>query len=132
MIMGGLILLAVLAGWRPVAASFKWSASADLSAWLTSALLGRFLIPALVVGGLSIVGVTLLGGKPGAFAGGYVVVLALAWTAQMIAGHAQVGAYGVEYVIFALGLGLLLNHAIRLPDWIGRWSGPSSTSSPAW
>ncbi|MCW5550631.1 MAG: putative sulfate exporter family transporter [Verrucomicrobiae bacterium] len=62
--------------------------------------------------------VRLLGGRAAGFAAGFPVVFALAWGAQLLAGNARINDFGLEYVIFALGLGLLLNHAFHLPDWL--------------
>jgi uncharacterized membrane protein YadS len=117
-IVGGLLIAAVLAGWRPAPASYKWAQPSDLGAFFTPAALGRLLVPGVVFLVLSAVGVGLLGGRPGAFVGGYAVVFVLAWLAQGLAGHARASAYGIEYVIFALVLGLIVNHAVRLPDWL--------------
>lgn len=40
-------------------------------------------------------------------------VFVLAGCAQAIAGNSKINDLGLEYVIFALGLGLLLNHTRR-------------------
>lgn len=60
----------------------------------------------------------LLGGNARRFAFGFPVVFALAWCAQALAGNAKVSDFGIEYVIFGLALGLLLNHTVPLPAWI--------------
>jgi uncharacterized membrane protein YadS len=62
--------------------------------------------------------VRFLGGRVSAFLAGFPLVFLLAWFAQMIAGNARINDLGLEYVIFALGLGLLLNHSLQLPDWL--------------
>ncbi len=75
-----------------------------------------------VLGGIYLViavgGVKLLGGRPLSFVFGFPIVFGLAWCAQLVAGNARVNDFGLEYVIFGLGLGLLINHTIRLPDWL--------------
>jgi uncharacterized membrane protein YadS len=38
--------------------------------------------------------------------------------AQWIAAQSAVKAYGLEYVIFALGLGLLWSHTLPVPEWL--------------
>lgn len=63
-------------------------------------------------------GVRLLGGRALGLLAGFPVVFGLAWYAQLVAGNARVNDFGLEYVIFALGLGLLINHTFRLPDWL--------------
>jgi uncharacterized integral membrane protein (TIGR00698 family) len=49
---------------------------------------------------------------------GAVIVLALAWGAQQIAAVASIKAWGIEYVVFALGLGLVWSHLLPMPDWL--------------
>lgn len=67
---------------------------------------------------IAVVGVRLLGGRTLGFVAGFPIVFGLAWCAQLVAGNARVNDFGLEYVIFGLGLGLLMNHTIRLPDWL--------------
>lgn len=49
---------------------------------------------------------------------GAVVVLALAWAAQQLAAVGSIKAWGIEYVVFALGLGLLWSHLLPMPAWL--------------
>jgi uncharacterized membrane protein YadS len=46
------------------------------------------------------------------------VVFILAWLARVIAGNGLFIDYGVEYVIFALLLGLLISNTIGTPQWL--------------
>lgn len=59
-----------------------------------------------------------LGKRVIAFLGGACVVFALAWLAQTMAANVQVKALGLEYVVFALGLGLLWSHLLPTPSWL--------------
>lgn len=59
-----------------------------------------------------------LGRRVWSFLGGAAVVFALAWLAQVLAAHAGIKSYGLEYVIFALGLGLLWSHLLPVPGWL--------------
>src|SRR5207253_6818927 len=54
----------------------------------------------------------------GAFLIGFPVVFILAWLARVIAGNGLFIDYGVEYVIFALLLGLLISNTIGTPAWL--------------
>lgn len=72
----------------------------------------------LIYLGIAAVVVRLIGGRVRGFLAGFPVVFALACAAQGLAGNAKVTDWGLEYVIFALGLGLILNHAFQLPDWL--------------
>lgn len=69
----------------------------------------------LIVGA---VGFALIGGKVLAFVIGFPVVFILAWLARVIAGNGLFIDYGVEYVIFALLLGLLISNTIGTPQWL--------------
>jgi uncharacterized membrane protein YadS len=72
-------------------------------------------IAGLVIGA---VGFALIGGKVGAFMLGFPVVFILAWLARVIAGNGFFVDYGVEYVIFALLMGLLISNTIGTPKWL--------------
>jgi len=72
-------------------------------------------IAMLVVGAA---GFVLIGGRVGAFMIGFPVVFILAWLARVIAGNGLFVDYGVEYVIFALLLGLLISNTIGTPQWL--------------
>jgi uncharacterized integral membrane protein (TIGR00698 family) len=72
-------------------------------------------IAALLVGAA---GFALIGGKVGAFMLGLPAVFILAWVARVIAGNGLFVDYGVEYVIFALLLGLLVSNTIGTPKWL--------------
>ena len=52
------------------------------------------------------------------FAAGAVLLAALGWGAQAIAALPAVAGWGLEYVIFALVIGLVLSHATTLPAWV--------------
>ena len=69
----------------------------------------------LVIGAI---GFALIGGKVGAFLIAFPVVFILAWIARMLAGNGLFVEYGVEYVIFALFLGLLISNTIGTPKWL--------------
>ena len=72
-------------------------------------------IAGLVIGA---VGFALIGGKVGAFLLGFPVVFILAWIARMLAGNGVFVEFGIEYVIFALLMGLLISNTIGTPEWL--------------
>ena len=49
---------------------------------------------------------------------GFAVIFILAVFSLIIAGNRSISYYGIEYVVFALLIGLLLSNLFRLPDWI--------------
>ena len=68
---------------------------------------------------VAILGMWLIGGKvaPG-FLIGFPIVFALAWFARFLAGNGLFIDYGIEYVIFALFLGLLISNTVGVPEWM--------------
>jgi len=68
-----------------------------------------------VVAGL---GIAYLGGPLGAFLLGLPVVFGLAWLARLLAGNGLFVDWGIEYVIFALALGLLVSNTAGVPGWL--------------
>ena len=72
-------------------------------AWLVVATLGMWLIGGKVAPGFLI---------------GFPIVFALAWFARFLAGNGLFIDYGIEYVIFALFLGLLISNTVGVPEWM--------------
>lgn len=67
---------------------------------------------------VSSAGIILMGGNVGKYILGFPVVFILANIAQFIAGNSTVNYYGLEYVIFALIIGLLISNVIGIPKWL--------------
>jgi uncharacterized integral membrane protein (TIGR00698 family) len=63
-------------------------------------------------------GIALLGGRAVAFLIGVPVIFALAWLSRFLAGNGLFVNWGIEYVIFALLLGLLISNTIGVPEWL--------------
>jgi uncharacterized integral membrane protein (TIGR00698 family) len=109
----------VLVGIRPAWPAFAWTAAEDL----TSRIIGfENLRRSLVAGGtlaiFAAAGAWLQHAPLARFTGGFVAVYALTWLALVLAGSAAVSAWGLEYVIFALALGLLVGNSIEVPAWL--------------
>ena len=49
---------------------------------------------------------------------GFPAIFGMAWLARVLAGNGLFVEYGVEYVIFALALGLLVSNTIGVPGWL--------------
>ena len=83
---------------------------------------GENLWKAVVVGVgyliLSTIGIALLGGRVGKYVVGFPVIYILAWLSQMLAGNSTVNYWGLEYVIFALLIGLFISNVIGVPGWL--------------
>ena len=63
-------------------------------------------------------GAALLGARLVRFIPGVVLVSALAWLAQAIAALPAVAAWSLEYIVFALVIGLIVNHTVPVPTWL--------------
>ncbi len=67
---------------------------------------------------LTAIGIALMGGKVGTFILGFPIVYGLSWLSQFIAGNTTINYWGLEYVIFALLIGLFISNVIGVPDWL--------------
>jgi uncharacterized integral membrane protein (TIGR00698 family) len=111
---GLLALAAVLWGYKPASLSFKWTDPGQIAG-----LLSTRLIELGVLGyALSVIGMLVLGVKIGEFTKGFPVVFALGVTAHVLAGNATANAWGIEFVIFALVVGLLVSNTVGTPKWL--------------
>ena len=63
-------------------------------------------------------GIALLGGRAFPFLVGLPAIFGLAWLARFLAGNGLFVDWGIEYVIFALLLGLLISNTIGTPKWL--------------
>src|SRR3990172_7367509 len=59
-----------------------------------------------------------MGASVGKYIIGFPIVYALAWLSQFIAGNSTLNYWGLEYVIFALIIGLFISNVIGIPDWL--------------
>lgn len=113
------VLIAVANGWNPKMPSMSWSGSAEVAkAFTTSnlALSSTLLIVFLLISTLALA--ASLGKRVVAFLGGSVVVFILGWLAHWIAGNTSVKFWGIEYVVFALALGMIWSHLLPVPEWL--------------
>ncbi|WP_298647372.1 putative sulfate exporter family transporter [uncultured Proteiniphilum sp.] len=73
----------------------------------------------LVIAILAYLGYLFMGNKDkGGFLLSFVVVYALAWLAEYIAGLSPVKTIGLESVFFAVLIGLLIRNTVGLPKWL--------------
>jgi hypothetical protein len=113
--------------------AYKWATVADLQTKVLAAdNLAKMGLQAAVVFALACLGIGLMRGQLARFALGFWIVYLLASLALLIAGNADVNYWGLEYVIFALALGLIISNLFGLPAFLKRRSAPSSSSRPGW
>lgn len=113
------LLAAVVAGWKFKPSQFKWAAWSDLATVFSAdnlVLAAGMAAVFLVISALALA--PSLGQRVVRFLGGAVLVFVLAWLALLLAGQATLKAWGLEYVVFALGLGLLWSHTLPVPEWL--------------
>lgn len=99
--------------------AYKWSGSAELFSKVLSAhnlfLITQTGLIFLVLAGIAIV---LSGGSVLKFAAGFAFIYLLVTLSFIIAGNRGVAYYGLEYVVFALLIGLILGNLLTIPAWL--------------
>jgi uncharacterized integral membrane protein (TIGR00698 family) len=104
----GVLIAAILSGLRLDPIPFGWTTSADLARVLGPASLLRWLQLGLFLVIPTVLGARLLGARPGNFAIGFGVLYLFATLAQVLAGYTGSSSLGLEYVLYALIIGLVL------------------------
>lgn len=67
---------------------------------------------------LAAAGTALMGGRMKPFITSFPIVFGIAWLSQLIAGNTTLNYWGLEYVIFALLIGLFISNVIGVPGWL--------------
>ena len=116
---GAALIALVLAGVRPAMPRFAWGTAETPIAQLVAAdNLARTVQTVLLVLGPVIAGAADLRANMPAFVPGALLLYVLGWLAQAMAGYVGAAGFGLEYVIFALAIGLVVNHTIGVPNWL--------------
>jgi uncharacterized integral membrane protein (TIGR00698 family) len=93
----------------------------------TTTLLNKVLAPVnllllavigLIFAFLSSIAIWLSGGSVRKYLAGFGLIFILGLISLIIAGNKTVSAYGVEYVVFGLVIGLLISNLTTLPPWL--------------
>lgn len=99
--------------------AFKWATSEDLLGKILSASNLLLIVEmGAVFLALASVAIGLSGGSVARFAGGFALIYFLAIVSFIIGGNKSVSYFGLEYVVFALLIGIALGNLIRLPSWL--------------
>lgn len=124
-ILGGFIIAGILIfalavpGFHFTAPVYQWTSAADLTGKVLAAnnllLLAAIGAIFLLLSGVS---VYLSGGSMSRFIRGFALIYLLGVAALMIAGNKTIAYYGIEYVVFALVMGLLIGNLTRVPLWL--------------
>jgi uncharacterized integral membrane protein (TIGR00698 family) len=110
------LLALTLAGVRPAAPSFGWEAS-TIGRVLSAGNLGPSLSFGVYLFAAAALGLLAMGGRVGPYALAFPALFGLAWLSLFLEGASAVQAWGFEYVIFALLIGLLISNTIGVPRW---------------
>ena len=116
-ILGFALIALTLVGFRPATPGFAWDtatigtllAPGNLPASLT---FGAYLLIAATLGMLA------MGERARPFVVAFPAVFVLAWLALALEGAAFIQAWGFEYVIFSLVIGLLISNIVGVPAWL--------------
>ena len=104
----GVLIAAILLGVRFGAIQFGWTTGVDLGRVFGVANLLRWLQLGAFLLIPTVVGARILGARPVNFAIGFAVLYVLATIAQVLAGYTGSSSLGLEYVLYALILGLVV------------------------
>lgn len=116
--LGFAVLGVLIAGAAVTLPDWKWSNGGDLAARLSWVNL-RLALPVVI--GLAVIGLVasvLLRRRPLEFLAGFPVVAGLALVAFVVAGNKTLSTYGLEFVFWALALGLLISNTVGTPSWL--------------
>ncbi len=116
--LGGIVLLAIVLAGGPALPSLRWGGTITWTAPLALAVLGPWAALGATAWALSAMGVAVQGGRLIRYSAGFAVVFALAWLAMALAANVTATAWGLEYVVFALLLGLAVSHTTGTPEWL--------------
>jgi uncharacterized integral membrane protein (TIGR00698 family) len=118
-ITGALIIVLAATGFKFTVPVYQWTTTDDL---LNKVLTASNL---LLIGGigilfalLSAIAIALSGGSIKNYLAGFSLIFILGIVSLIIAGNKTISYYGVEYVVFALIIGLLIGNLTTIPDWL--------------
>lgn len=118
-IIAALVIAGTVTGFKFTVPVYQWATTADL---LNKVLTGSNLLLIAGIGILfailSSVAIRLSGGSIRNYLTGFSLVFIIGIISLIIAGNKTINYYGVEYVVFALIIGLLIGNLTKIPDWL--------------
>lgn len=118
-IIAALTIVAVSEGFKFTVPDYKWATTDDLFAKvLTGANLTLIAGIGVLFAVLSSIAIGLSGGSIKRYLAGFTLVFVVGIVALIIAGNKTINYYGIEYVVFALIIGLLIGNLTTIPDWL--------------
>jgi uncharacterized integral membrane protein (TIGR00698 family) len=116
---GAAIILLVLVGVAPAVPRAAWSGFQDMAVVFGGDNLARVIQVGILLVVPAAFGAHLLGLQPIPFTAGFIVLYALAWLSQILGGFAWSSEVGLEYVIYALVIGLVLGRTTSIRTSLG-------------
>ncbi len=120
-VIGGVLLAAAffLNGEKFPGPVYAWTTADDLAGKVFApanlALLAGIGLVFLALSGLAI---QAAGGNFGRYATGFALIFGLAFVSLVLAGNKTINGLGIEYVVFALLIGLALGNLTKVPVWL--------------
>lgn len=125
LLIGGFIIAAILGltvwvdGFKFTMPTWKWANGEDLTGKVLSLTnIAAILKVGLVMLVLAAAAIWLSGGHVKKFVAGFALIFVLGVVSLIIAGNEVINYYGLEYVIFALIIGLTIGNATIIPSWL--------------
>ncbi len=118
-ILAALTIVAVAEGFKFTVPDYKWATTDDLFAKvLTGPNLTLIAGIGVLFAVLSSIAIGLSGGSIKRYLAGFTLVFVVGIAALIIGGNKTINYYGIEYVVFALVMGLLIGNLTTIPDWL--------------
>jgi uncharacterized integral membrane protein (TIGR00698 family) len=108
------LIAAILLGVRPGAIQFAWSNAADLSRVFGPGNIANWLQLGIYLLIPTVIGARLLGARIVGFIIGFTILYGLATLAQILGGFSGSSSLGLEYVLYALIIGLVLRQVTTI------------------
>lgn len=116
-VLGFALLAVTLIGLRPSLPAFAWDPS-TFGGLVSPGNLASSLVIGLYLLAAAAIGIGLMGDRVRPFVVAFPAIFALAWLALALEGASFVQAWGFEYVIFSLIIGLLIGNTVGVPAWL--------------
>ena len=108
------LIATILLGVRPGPIQFGWSTPSDLLRVFGAGNLANWLLLGIYLLIPTVIGARLLGARPLNFAIGFAILYGLATLAQILGGYTGSSSLGLEYVLYALIIGLVLRQVTTI------------------
>ncbi|WP_315822345.1 hypothetical protein [Paraflavitalea speifideaquila] len=114
-----MVIVLLTSGFKFSVPVYQWATTDDLlNKVLTASNLLLVAGLGVLFAFLSAIAIGLSGGSIKNYLAGFSLIFILGIISLIIAGNKTISYYGVEYVVFALVIGLLIGNLTKIPDWL--------------